>query len=105
MCGGFPDNQKDLQSSAAISDSGFNQSDNLLNDRYRIIKPLGQGGFGRTFLAIDDKSPQNSPANLCVIKQFLPQSQTEYNHQKAFELFQQESLRLAELGILKFLNY
>ncbi|MBD2252098.1 serine/threonine-protein kinase [Nostoc parmelioides] len=98
MCGGFPDNQKDLQSSAVISDSGCNQSYNLLNDRYRIIKPLGQGGFGRTFLAIDDKSPQNSPTNFCVIKQFLPQSQTDYNNQKAFELFQQESLRLAELG-------
>ncbi|MCF4966606.1 serine/threonine-protein kinase [Nostoc sp. CMAA1605] len=98
MCGGFPNNQKDLQPSATISGSGFNSSDKLLSDRYRIIKPLGQGGFGKTFLAIDDQSPPNSPSNLCVIKQFLPQSQTEYNHQKAFELFQQESLRLAELG-------
>ncbi|WP_199350027.1 hypothetical protein [Nostoc flagelliforme] len=55
MCSGFPEKQKDLQPSAAISDSGFNQSDNLLNDRYRIMKPLGQGSFGKTFLAIDDK--------------------------------------------------
>lgn len=105
MCSGFPDNQKYLQSLEENSNSELKESNTLLNERYRILKPLGQGGFGRTFLAIDEKSTQNSqyefdysPSNICVIKQFLPQSQTGYHSQKALELFQQESLLLAELG-------
>ncbi|MDZ8053957.1 MAG: protein kinase domain-containing protein [Aulosira sp. ZfuVER01] len=99
MRSGFPDKQQYLQPLEEIS-----QSDTLLNNRYRILKIIGQGGFGKTFLAIDEKylSPSQSfeysTSNLCVIKQFLPQSQTGYYNQKALELFQQESLRLAELG-------
>ena len=27
----------------------------FLKERYRAIKPIGQGGFGRTFQAIDEK--------------------------------------------------
>ncbi|MBD6620577.1 serine/threonine protein kinase [Komarekiella sp. 'clone 1'] len=104
MCSGFPDNQKYLQSLDENSNSELKESNTLLNDRYRILKPLGQGGFGKTFLAIDEKSTQNSQSldyltsNICVIKQFLPQSQTGHHSQKALELFQQESLLLAELG-------
>jgi len=41
----------------------------LLDDRYRPIKIIGEGGFGRTFQAVDEKR-LNTP---CVIKQFLPQ--------------------------------
>ncbi|AFY32016.1 serine/threonine-protein kinase [Calothrix sp. PCC 7507] len=86
------------------SNPGSGQSDILLNERYRLLKPIGQGGFGKTFLAIDEKCLQNrqsfeySNSHLCVIKQFLPQRQTDYHNQTALELFQQESLRLAELG-------
>jgi serine/threonine protein kinase len=104
MCSGFPDKQQYLQPLAANSSSGFGNSEILLNHRYRILKTIGQGGFGKTFLALDEICLQNSQSfeysisNLCVIKQFLPQSQTEDDQQKALELFQQESLRLAELG-------
>ena len=44
----------------------------LLRERYRAIKPIGQGGFGRTFLAVDEDKPSKPP---CVIKQFYPQAQ------------------------------
>jgi formylglycine-generating enzyme required for sulfatase activity len=66
----------------------------LLDNRYRPIKFLGEGGFGRTFQAIDEKR-LNTP---CVIKQFLPQQTGSAALAKATELFQQEAKRLQELG-------
>ena len=66
----------------------------ILDDRYRPIKFLGEGGFGRTFQAIDEKR-LNTP---CVIKQFLPQQAGSAALAKATELFQQEAKRLQELG-------
>lgn len=67
----------------------------LLKDRYRAIKPLGQGGFGITFLAVDEDKPSQPR---CVIKQFFPQAQGTNTVQKAAELFTQEAVRLDELG-------
>lgn len=67
----------------------------LLKERYRAIKPIGQGGFGRTFLAIDEDKPSKPP---CVIKQFFPLAQGTNNAQKAAELFNQEAVQLDELG-------
>ena len=67
----------------------------LLKDRYRAIKPLGQGGFGKTFLAVDEDKPSQPR---CVIKQFFPQAQGTNTVQKAAELFNQEAVRLDELG-------
>ena len=73
----------------------------LLKDRYRALKPIGQGGFGRTFLAIDEDKPSKPR---CVIKQFFPienqviSSLGNQNSQKASELFEQEAKRLDQLG-------
>ena len=67
----------------------------LLKERYRAIKPIGQGGFGRTFLAVDEDKPSKPR---CVIKQFYPQAQGTRTVQKAEELFTQEATRLDELG-------
>ncbi|MBE9227247.1 serine/threonine protein kinase [Phormidium sp. LEGE 05292] len=67
----------------------------LLRERYRAIKPIGQGGFGRTFLAIDEDKPSKPR---CVIKQFFPLAQGTNNAQKAAELFNQEAVQLDELG-------
>lgn len=64
-----------------------------LCDRYRPTKLLGQGGFGRTFLAVDE-GQANHPA--CVIKQVWP-SQFPDPHQ-IVELFHQEAQLLKELG-------
>ncbi|MBW4527039.1 MAG: protein kinase [Phormidium tanganyikae FI6-MK23] len=72
----------------------------LLFDRYRAIRLIGQGGFGRTLLVTDEV--ENSR---CVIKQFYPHSNTD----KAAELFRLEAQRLETLGqhsqIPKLLNY
>jgi serine/threonine protein kinase len=67
----------------------------LLAERYRAIKLLGQGGFGKTFLAIDEYKPSKQR---CVIKQFLPQAQGTNNIEKASELFKIEANQLDELG-------
>ncbi|AKG22737.1 serine/threonine-protein kinase [Calothrix sp. 336/3] len=67
----------------------------LLKERYRAIKPIGQGGFGRTFVAVDEDKPSKPR---CVIKQFYPQAQGTSTVQKAVELFNQEAMRLDELG-------
>ncbi|MEE6160561.1 serine/threonine-protein kinase [Cylindrospermopsis raciborskii DSH] len=67
----------------------------LLKERYRSIKLIGQGGFGRTFLAVDEDKPSKP---FCVIKQFYTQSSGKDTLQKAIQLFNQEAIRLDELG-------
>lgn len=65
-----------------------------LRSRYRAIQPLGQGGFGRTYLAVDGDRLNAR----CVIKQFSPQIQGTKSLEKAIYLFNQEAVRLHELG-------
>ncbi|NJL19609.1 MAG: protein kinase [Leptolyngbyaceae cyanobacterium SM1_3_5] len=65
-----------------------------LGDRYRALRLIGQGGFGRTFLAIDEQMP-SQPA--CVIKQLFPQTQNTEANKKAAELFEQEAQRLDQI--------
>ncbi|NEQ21895.1 MAG: protein kinase, partial [Microcoleus sp. SIO2G3] len=66
-----------------------------LGDRYRALKLIGHGGFGRTFLAIDEQMPSHPT---CVIKQLFPQMQNTEAAKKAAELFEQEALRLDQLA-------
>ncbi|MEM8545704.1 MAG: serine/threonine-protein kinase [Cyanobacteria bacterium P01_H01_bin.119] len=66
----------------------------LLRGRYRPVKVLGRGGFGKTYLAQDcDRLNAFS-----VVKQFAPQSQGTKSFKKAVQLFQQEAERLHQLG-------
>jgi serine/threonine-protein kinase len=65
----------------------------ILGDRYLIVRQLGQGGFGRTYLAED----VNRFRELCVLKEFSPQVQTAYVLQKAEELFEREATVLYKL--------
>lgn len=67
----------------------------LLGDRYRLLRPISEGGFGATFLAVDEALPAR---DRCVVKQFLPQLQGRNYAEKAAALFQEEADRLAELG-------
>ncbi|MEG3877318.1 serine/threonine-protein kinase [Microcoleus sp. herbarium7] len=58
-----------------------------LNNHYRIVRELGHGGFGRTYLA-EDAHRFNEP---CVLKEFAPQVQGSYALQKSEELFEREA--------------
>lgn len=66
----------------------------LLKERYRAIKLIGAGGFGRTFLGVDEHRLQAQ----CAIKQFFPQSQQSAVLSKATELFNREAVQLLKLG-------
>jgi serine/threonine protein kinase, bacterial len=64
---------------------------NILSNRYEIVRELGRGGFGRSYLAID----LNKFGEKCVLKEFAPQLQTELT--KAKELFEREAETLYKL--------
>ncbi|WP_346292960.1 serine/threonine-protein kinase [Sphaerothrix gracilis] len=66
----------------------------LLGDRYRLLKQLGQGGFGYTYLA-EDTYRFNE---LCVLKEFVPQVEGEAALQKAQQLFEREAGVLYQLA-------
>lgn len=64
----------------------------MLRGRYQILKQIGQGGFGVTFLAEDTQRPGNPK---CVVKQFKPISDTL---QQAKRFFDSEAVILEKLG-------
>ncbi len=66
----------------------------LVLRRYRPLRRLGGGGFGKTYLA-QDVEKFNEP---CVIKQFAPQVQGTSALQIATRLFEEEAKRLQQLG-------
>ncbi|MEA5569619.1 serine/threonine-protein kinase [Calothrix sp. UHCC 0171] len=60
----------------------------ILQNRYRIINILGQGGFGRTYLA-EDQRRFNEP---CAIKELIPiAAGNSSSWEKAQQLFQREA--------------
>ncbi|AFY83191.1 serine/threonine-protein kinase [Oscillatoria acuminata] len=67
----------------------------LLRDRYRAVKALGQGGFGATFVAVDDLLPGKP---VCVIKQLRPASTSPRVLDMARQLFEREANTLGKIG-------
>ncbi|MBE9042570.1 tetratricopeptide repeat protein [Oscillatoriales cyanobacterium LEGE 11467] len=67
----------------------------LLNKRYRIIKVLGSGSFGPTYLAADTHRP-GLPH--CVVKQLCPYASGVESLRTARRLFQKEAEILEKLG-------
>lgn len=74
---------------------GMGNQSQLLGGRYRILRELGRGGFGHTFLAEDI----NRFSELCVLKEFFPQVSSDTALQKAKQLFEREA------GVLYQLNH
>ncbi|AFY68897.1 serine/threonine protein kinase [Thalassoporum mexicanum PCC 7367] len=67
----------------------------LLDHRYRVVRVLGAGGFGETFLAEDTKMPSR---RLCVIKQLKQMTHNPEVYQIAKDRFYREAVVLEELG-------
>ncbi|MBW4560477.1 MAG: serine/threonine protein kinase [Mojavia pulchra JT2-VF2] len=65
----------------------------VLQNRYRIIQILGQGGFGRTYLAED----QRRFNELCAIKELIPATIGTSVWEKTQELFQREAAILYQI--------
>ena len=74
----------------------------ILNSRYQIIKELGQGGFGTTYLAKDNQEDNS----LCAIKQL---NSDKADIEIARKLFKREADTLLQLQevrqIPKFIDY
>ncbi len=65
----------------------------ILRNRYRLLSILGQGGFGRTYLAED----QGRFQELCAMKEFTPPPSGVYALEKSKELFQREAQILYQI--------
>ncbi|MEA5619989.1 SUMF1/EgtB/PvdO family nonheme iron enzyme [Cronbergia sp. UHCC 0137] len=63
----------------------------MLSGRYEIIRALGQGGFGTTYLAKDHQKPSKPQ---CVVKELLPQ----HLNTLAADFFEKEARVLENLG-------
>jgi tetratricopeptide (TPR) repeat protein len=68
---------------------------NILVGRYQIIRNLGGGGFGETYIACDTHLP-GTPQ--CVVKKLKPQSNDPETLQTARRLFDTEAQVLYQLG-------
>ena len=66
-----------------------------LAGHYQLVKPLGKGGFGVTFLATDIHLP-GTP--LCVVKQLKPKANDTSTLEAAKRLFDREAQTLYRLG-------
>ena len=67
----------------------------LLRDRYYLVKGLGKGGFGATFLSADLSLPGKP---LCVIKQLRPNTDNPQFLAMARQLFEREARTLGKIG-------
>jgi serine/threonine protein kinase len=66
-----------------------------LSGRYKIVKHLGGGGFGQTYLAQDLQLPGHP---ICVVKQLKPKSTDPTTFEIARRLFDREAQVLYKLG-------
>jgi len=67
----------------------------LLDQRYQVVRVLGQGGFGHTYIAEDTRRPGNPT---CVVKHLKPASSDPEFLKIARRLFTREAETLEKLG-------
>lgn len=67
----------------------------LLAHRYRVLRVLGEGGFGVTYLATDTQMPSQRQ---CVVKHLKPIQDDAQSYQLVQERFQREAATLERLG-------
>ncbi|MGD1898698.1 MAG: protein kinase [Phormidesmis sp.] len=67
----------------------------LISNRYQVIRPLGEGGFGHAYLAEDTQMPSRRK---CVIKQLKPITTSPDVYQVVQDRFQREAAILEQLG-------
>jgi serine/threonine protein kinase len=68
-------------------------TDTILQQRYRLMRLIGEGGFGRTYLATD----QSRFGEQCAIKELAVASHSRSRLSKAREFFKQEAALLYQL--------
>ena len=66
----------------------------LLQNRYRLVSILGQGGFGRTYLVEDEGRFKER----CALKELIPMQSGPYVLEKSKELFQREAAILYQIS-------
>lgn len=67
----------------------------VINNRYKIVKVLAEGGFGKTFLTEDTHLPSG---RRCVVKQLKPIADNPQIYKLVQDRFQREAAILEELG-------
>ena len=67
----------------------------ILNQQYRVIKLLGRGGFGATFVGVDLTIKGNP---LCVVKQLRPATTEPRGFEMALHLFEREAKTLDKIN-------
>ncbi|MGB3297072.1 MAG: serine/threonine protein kinase [Phormidesmis sp.] len=67
----------------------------LINNRYQVIRTLGEGGFGQAYLATDRQMPSQRK---CAIKQLKPMNASPQTYQLVQARFQREAAILEKLG-------
>lgn len=85
--------QDDLSDLLPIKD--LESSSKVIGGRYEIIKILGAGGFGETYIAQDKMRPGKP---LCVVKQLKPDIHNPKHLELARRLFPREAEALEQLG-------
>ncbi len=73
----------------------MNSSSALMNNRYRVVRELGRGGFGATFLVEDTQLPSGKRV---VLKELTPIENNGETYALIKHRFEREAVVLEELG-------